>query len=75
MIFCCPGCELAGVVVTFGGASGCVAVREEDTGRVIWEERTDTGAVENVWVGDRVILLVPGDFKLENSLSCVFVEE
>ena len=62
-------------MVTFGGASGSVAVRDEDTGRMLWEERTDTAAVENVWVGDNVILLMPGDFKLENSPSCIIVEK
>ena len=62
-------------MVTFGGASGCVAVREEDTGRMIWEEMSDTAAVENMWVGDKVILLVPGDFKLENGPSCIINED
>lgn len=61
--------------MTFGGASGCVAVREEDTGRMIWEEMSDTAAVENMWVGDKVILLVPGDFKLENGPSCIINED
>ena len=69
------GCELGGVVVTFGGASGAVAVREEDTGRMLWEERTHTASVENIWVGDRLILIVPGDFTKENSPSCIMVKK
>ena len=63
------------MVVTLGGVSGGVAVREEDTGRLVWEERPDTGAVEAVWVGDKVILLVPGDFKQDNCPTCINVEK
>ena len=61
-------------MVTFGGASGSVAVRDEDTGRMLWEERTDTVSVENIWVGDRLIVIVPGDFTQDNSPSCLFIE-
>ena len=68
------GCELGGVVCTVRGGAGGVVAREESTGRVIWEENVGV-EVENIWVGDTIILVIPPNFKHNNTLSCLTVKD
>ena len=65
------GSELGGVVCCLGGGRGGVMVREERTGKVVGELDRCGVAVDNMWVGDTNIVLVPGNFKLDNTLCCV----
>ena len=67
------GCELAGVVVTVGGAGG-VAVRDDRSGKVLYQVQVDTG-LENIWVGDTVILVIPRSFKNNNTVSCIMMNK
>ena len=68
------GCEMGGVVCTVRGGAGGVVAREEATGRVIWEENVGV-EVENIWVGDTIILIIPQNFKHNNTLSCISVKD
>ena len=72
-----PGClvsgsEVAGTVCTVSGARS-VTVREERTGKVIWEETVDT-VIENIWVGDTVIVIIPPDLRQGNTVSCIHIQ-
>ena len=65
------GSELGGVVCCLGGGRGGVMVRDERSGKVVVELDRGGVAVDNMWVGDTSIVLVPGDFSHDNTLCCV----
>ena len=49
---------------------GYLSAREEDTGRQVWEEVVDS-VIQNIWVGDNIIVIVPPDFKQGNTVACI----
>ena len=59
--------------MTVGGAGG-VAVRDDGCGKVLYQVQVDTG-LENIWVGDKVILVIPKTFNNKNTLSCVIMNK
>ena len=71
-----PGClvagtEAAGLVCTVSGTR-TVTAREENTGKVVWEEVVDS-VIQNIWVGDNIIVSIPTDFKQGNTVACIHI--
>ena len=71
-----PGClvagsEAAGLVLTVSG-SRAVTTREEETGKVVWEEVVES-VIQNIWVGDSVVVVIPPDFKQGNTVACIHI--
>ena len=64
------GCELGGAVVTVGG--GGVAARDENTGRVMWEEG---GGADNIWVGDTVIITITRGLREGSTAACIILDK
>ena len=48
-------------------------VREERSGRMIRELDRMSVPVENMWVGETMVVLVPGDFKHDTSVCCIMM--
>ena len=65
------GTEAAGMVLTVSGTR-TVTAREENTGKVVWEEVVDS-VIQNIWVGDNIVVSIPPDFKQGNTVACIHV--
>ena len=65
------GSQAGSVVCTVAGARHIV-VREEQSGGKLWEETLEV-EIENMWVGDSIIVTVPKTFKQGNTVCMIHV--
>ena len=65
------GSQVGGIMCTVAGARNIV-VRDEQTGGKLWDEILQMD-VENMWVGDTLIVTVPRNCKQGNTVCLVQV--
>ena len=65
------GSQAGGVVCTVPGAR-TITVRDERSGGKLWEESLQVD-IENMWVGDSIIVTVPKTFKQGNTVCLIHV--
>ena len=65
------GSQAGGVVCTVSGAH-TIQARDDQTGDQLWEE-TVKMEIENMWVGDQIIVTVPKNFEKRNTVCMLHV--
>ena len=65
------GSQVGGILCTVAGARNNV-VRDEQTGGKLWDETLQMD-IENMWVGDTIIVTVPKNFKQGNTVCLLHV--
>jgi len=63
------GSQAGSVVCTVPGAR-TITARDEQTGGKLWEEHLQVD-IENIWMGDSIIVTVPKTFKHENTVCII----
>ena len=65
------GSQAGGVVCTVPGARS-ITVRDDMSGGKLWEESLQVD-IENMWVGDSIMVTVPKTFKHGNTVCLIHV--